>query len=229
MSRVDLSPEQLDAMAAGPKERPLDELIEDHRLLYRADLAEYRLHVSSGETGMEETAARRRKVGRQYGSNGHPATWTGLPFAPVFLRYIDWSRDRVQASIRPSFPGRHYSWSTAFWAQWAECRRFHPEHHDRPEWRGSLCYQLIHFTVRREPPFGLEAACLVLGVTPPRAGRTLRNGLLYIEGYMDRQMNRAQEKAKPIRERIHWREGREPHGLPGLHNAECPQCREEAG
>lgn len=31
MTRIDLSPEQRDAMAAGPKERPLDELIEDHR------------------------------------------------------------------------------------------------------------------------------------------------------------------------------------------------------
>lgn len=235
MTRRERSDAQLDAEAAAPRhEQLITDLIEDHRHLYRADLQEYRLHASSGETGSDWTGDR-RPVGREYGSNGHPATWTGLPFTPVFLRYIDWARDQEQVSIRPSFPGRHYAWSTAFWARWAECRRFHPEHHDRPEWRGSLCYQLIHFTIRREPPSGLEAACLILGLTPPRAGRTLRDGLLYIASYMDRQHNRQKETLKPLRERMGkdpnevplWRDRHqlERHGLGGLHREDCPQCR----
>jgi hypothetical protein len=213
MTRIERSPEQLDAEAAGPEQR-LELLIEDHRALYRADLALPRLHIRTGYTPDEEGAT---------GPDSHIG-WTGMEFTEPFLRYINWDSKSQEAGVRPPVSlGPGYAWAKAFYAQWAECRRYHREHHGRPEWRGSLCRQLVSLTVRYD--LSLESACLVLGVTPARAGRTLRIGLLWIESSMDRWLKRQEEQARPLRSRVLWRDSGERHHLAGLHAEDCPQCK----
>lgn len=213
---------QLDAEAYRRLEEvPVVELIEDHRALYRADLNHPRLHQRDGEFGI------------------------GMPFAHTFERLVNWERSRQAVGVRPSSPGPAAPWVTARYAQWAECRRSHPEHHDRPEWRGSLCHQLIGFTVIRE--MDLVNTCAVLGVTSDRAGRTLRNALLWVERYMDNARDREQQRqrSQSPTENFAWRDlpleariaylrkiiaQREPvspeerHDQPGIHQETCPKC-----
>ena len=211
MTRRPYSDSTYDALAEGRRraeEIPAGELIEDHRAAYRADLMLPRLHVRDGESGI------------------------GPPYSEPFRRFIDWD-DRNQADgVRPSSPGIAFPWSAAFYAQWAECRRSHPEHHDRPEWRGSLCYQLISWTVRHA--CSLESTCLILGVTVPRAGRTLRNALLWVEARIDQQQQR-QEQRERDKERPAYKvyeppePSQERHDQPGIHAETCPKCIRKRG
>lgn len=205
MTRIDRSDSQLDAEAQyrRAEEVSVGELIEDHRAMLRADLELYRLHDRDGESGI------------------------GPPFSDRFRRYIDWDRKDQAAGVRPTRPGPTAPWITARYAQWAECRRSHPEHHDRPEWRGSLCHALVSWTVVNGR--SLTDACLILGVTPPRAGRTLRNALLWVESHIDRQRDRDEQRQRD-RERPAYKvyeppkPSEERHDQPGIHQETCPKC-----
>lgn len=225
MTRIRRSDAQLDAEAQGhrlsevpeywacPKhpthaDISVVELIDEHRDHLRTELSLPRLHVGDGEYGI------------------------GMPFAAPFEYYIGWERREQAEGRRPSHPGILFPWSSARWAQWAECRRSHPEHHDRSEWRGSLCSGLITWTVINRSSNGtyytLTDACAVLGVTSDRAGRTLRNSLLWIERRMDAVREREEQRQRSQTPYEPWEPPKvaEHHIVDGLHREECmhPEC-----
>lgn len=64
MTRVDKSPEQLDAEASAPEDRDLEQAIAAHRLLFKAETGILKLHQRDGESGL------------------------GPPFNPIFAAYL---------------------------------------------------------------------------------------------------------------------------------------------
>jgi hypothetical protein len=104
------------------------------------------------------------------------------------------------------------------------CRNQHPEHLDRVEWQGSLCYELVSFTIRRD--YSLPAACWELGTTPDRSKRVLNGALYWIEEAMDTQRQKQEDRRAADVGRNRWWEEmhHERHDMPGLHAEECPQC-----
>jgi len=203
VSRVDISPEQRQAEAAAPARRPVAESIELHRGLYRDDLTIKKLTTESPPVF---TSASGKRTSDPMSMIGPTLSW---PLARlVFEEYgyiFPWNR---AASIM----------------RYRLCRNQHPEHLDRAEWQGSLCYELVSFTIRRD--YSLPAACWELGTTPERSGRVLTNALYWIEGAMDAQRQRQEDRrAADVGRNRWWEESRhERHDMPGMHQEECPQC-----
>lgn len=118
----------------------LVELIEDFRAELEAELPA-KLHTNSGESGADYgTSATRR-------TNGHPATWTGLPFTGSFLRYLGHSEQYGAEFIAA--------------ASMDEIRDFCRIHHDESHWSqgptASLCRRLAVRSVEARQPLTLIA------------------------------------------------------------------------
>ena len=143
----------------------------------------------------------------------HGESGLGPPFNPVFAAFLD--------EQYGSFP-----WSKALlFLRVRVCRQTHPQHWDRPEWRGSLCHQFVSLVIRHET--SLDYARLQLGLADEgRARRDLNSCLLVIERRLEVVL--ADEKAKqalPARSPSEWMAPLHEHiAMPGLHAIECPQC-----
>ena len=202
MTALRKSDSQLDAEAAAPR-RPIEESIALHRLLYRDDLTIKRLTTETPPVLTDGTGKR----------TSDPMSMIGPTLSMPLTRLISEEY------------GYLFPWSRAVQImRYRLCRREHPEHLDRPEWNGSLCYQLVTFTIRRE--YSLPRACYELGTTPERSERVLTNALYWVETAMDVQRQRQEERQKPDRRLRPWYEAdtHERHDQPGLHQEDCPQC-----
>lgn len=134
----------------------------------------------------------------------------GPPFNPVFAAFLD---ERYHA-----FP-----WSRSLlFLRWNVCRRTHSQHWERAEWRGSLCFELVNYVIRRES--SLDYARLQLGL--PNEGktrRTLDSALLVIERRLEALL--ADDKPEVRRDPVEWMASPHAHRpLGGLHGEDCPQC-----
>ena len=206
MTRVDRSPEQLNAEAAAPQE-PLSQRIALHRKLYTGETI-YRLHDRYGDPGggydpdNDDPKPKPR-------ANGWGAGATGLPFSAAFRRHLSGST------------GLQFPYATAVKAMWVECRRAHAEH-KRSEWRGSLCRTLIDMTVAGE--WNFDRACLAIGVHPERTERTMHHALNRIESKLAELEMRATEPTP--RSAAEWMAPEHVHhAVPGLHEQDCRQCQ----
>lgn len=202
MTTLRKSDAQLDAEAATPR-RPIAESIELHRGLYRDDLTIKELTTESPPVFTSSTG---KRFADPMSMIGPTLSW---PLARlVFEEYgyvFPWNR---AASIM----------------RYRLCRNEHPEHLDRPEWNGSFCYELVSLTIRRD--YSLPAACWELGTTPDRSERVLTNALYWIEGAMDAQRQKQEDRrAADVGRNRWWEEPHvERHDIAGLHQDECPQC-----
>lgn len=193
----------------------LDELIEDHRAMYRADLYISQLVTRQPPSSMDVRTGER---------NQEPGAATGMAMAGRFLRYLS----------HPEGYGYDFPWSKALWKLRVECRRNHPQHRsgDRPFWRGSLCHQAVRLTV-----IGGEAG-RIGPLSASNAARVLR--LDHIESMLRRAFGDIETTMDDYRERAEKRvredEGLAPpvgvamraperHDMGGMHRADCPQCR----
>lgn len=140
----------------------------------------------------------------------------GVPFSPAFEALLDgrlggfpWSRAMLHLRHRV-------------------CRGTHPEHLERPEWRGSLCHTLVHLVIRHE--YSVDHARYELGLPDEaKTRRTLANALLTIERHLDDSMRREQQRQTQPRKPAEWMAAPWVHRrLDGLHREECEQCRRVA-
>ena len=188
----------------------LDATIDLHRQLYHSDLWIERLVSRQPPTSLDLNTG----VLHQ-----EPGAATGMPMSGRMLRYLS----------HPEGYGSDFPWSKALAALKYHCRKNHPDHRraDRPYWRGSLCWQVVFLVVVR-------------GFSPTAAGQILRleriepllpRALRTIEDTMDDYRAKAEKRARedegrgdgaiPVERPAH-------HAVPGLHAAECPQCRRAA-
>lgn len=184
--------------------RPVAESIELHRGLYRDDLNIKHLTTESPPVFTDGQTGKR---------TSDPMSMIGPTLSWPLTRYIGEEYGYV-------FP-----WNRGLSImRYRLCRKEHPEHLDRPEWRGSLCYELVAYTIRRE--YGLPAACYELGTSPDRSGRVLNNALYWIENAMDAQRQHQEDKQLPDKRLRRWDDPitHENHNIPGLHQQDCPQC-----
>lgn len=203
MSVLRKSDSQLDAEAAQAR-RPVSESIELHRGLYQDDLRIERLTTESPPVFTDWNTGK---------SRADPMSMIGPTLSWPLERYLSEQFGYV-------FP-----WHLGLTIMRHRlCRQEHPEHLDRPEWRGSLCYELVAYTIRRD--YSLSAACYELGTTPERSGRVLNNALYWIEDAMDRQRQKQEDRQKPDKRLRRWDDPivHENHDIPGLHQEDCPQC-----
>lgn len=141
-------------------------------------------------------------------------TAIGVPISTRLLRYLQ----------QPS--SHDTPWASSLLRLRVECRRSHPYHRagDRPYWRGSLCHQLVTFTVIRG--WSVENAAKILRYDNPEP--ILRNALRYIEACIDADRDKAERRARedagtgpgPIPQPVMAH-----HAVDGLHRQECPQCK----
>jgi len=138
----------------------------------------------------------------------------GPPFSPAFERFLD------------AFYGTAFPWSAGLKSLRWDCRRNHSEHWSRKEWQGSLCYRLVHLTVREGWHF--DRACYELWVDPNRTERVLLRGLRRIEQRLTELASR--EESRTISERgaqdpTRPAEPAHVHRHPPESSLEdCPQC-----
>ena len=214
MTDIRKSDAQLDAEAVGKSESTtLDAMLADHRSMYAADIFIPRLSTESPPVFMDP------HTGVQ---SADPMSRIGPTLSKQLAGYIDYHQRDGDNVPTPSgiFP---YARSMAVMRQ-RLCRQRHPEHTQREEWGGSLCYALVSLTVGQR--YHYEQACLKLLVSPTRTEDVLRRALRFIEEHMD-EMRARQTYAKvdgvwpapPAH--VH-------HAVPGLHQDECEQCRRAA-
>jgi hypothetical protein len=194
----------------------LEQAIELHRELYRADTHIDRLVARQPPTSLDLNTGL---------LDEEPAAAIGMTVSGRLLRYVS----------HPEGYGSDFPWSKALWNLKAWCRREHPFHRgaDVPYWRGSLCWQLVYLTVVGKPkgdgPATITEAARILRYDNPEP--VLRLALERIEQSMDDYRARAEKRARedegrgdgaiPVQRPPH-------HAVPGLHAAECPQCRRAA-
>jgi hypothetical protein len=188
----------------------LQQAIETHRAAYRADLFIDRLVARQPPTSLDLNTG----VLHQ-----EPAAAIGMTVSGRLLRYVS----------HPEGYGADFPWSKALYRLRWDCRKNHPNHRgaDVPYWRGSLCHELVRFVILRE--FSVQSAAAVLRYDNPEP--VLRQALTFIEESMDHARERAEKRARedegrgdgaiPVERPGH-------HAGPGLHAAECPQCRRNA-
>ena len=148
-----------------------------------------------------------------------PAAAIGMNMSGRLLKYVG----------HPEGYGSDFPWSKALFRLRYQCRREHPYHRaaDRPYWRGSLCHELVRFTVIRE--FSIENAAKILRYDNPEP--VLRYALSYIEASMDEARRKAEQRVRDEEGRFSVTDAprvEQRHDQPGLHASECPQCRRNA-
>lgn len=92
----------------------------------------------------------------------------------------------------PEGYGQSYPWRSAAWRLRYHCRREHPGHTERDEFRGALCERLVKLVILYH--HSLEEACGVLGTSPDRTAQNLVKALDWISGDMDRADDDAERK-----------------------------------
>lgn len=183
--------------------------IDQHRSMYRGDLR------------IERTVARQPPLtvdvntGQRHQEDGPRV---GMTLSGRLLRYLS----------HPEGYGDQFPWSKALWRLRVECRRNHPYHRGAtvPYWRGSLCHQLVMFTIVRG--WSVENAARILRYDNPEP--VLRQALQWMEDDMARARELAEVRAREDA-------GRGPGAIPEpelVHHApseehvrECPnpECR----
>lgn len=207
----------------------LDRAIEDHRALYRADI-DFNPTQRTPPVAYTWDEERRMMVPDDRPLVINPltanevtvpdgptqSTQVGMPISGRMLRYL-------------MGPTHDTPWATALKALRVYCRRHHEFHRaaDRPYWRGSLCHQLVVFTIMRD--YSLLQASGILRYDHPEP--ILREALAFIEQTLDDFRAKAEKRerelaghgpgAVPVERPGH-------HAVPGLHEIECPQCRRNA-
>ena len=148
-----------------------------------------------------------------------PAAAIGMTISARLLKYVGHADGY----------GSDFPWHGALWRLRYHCRKEHEFHRaaDRPYWRGSLCHQLVTFVILRG--WSLQNAAEILRYDNPEP--VLRYALSWIEAAMDQARAKAERRQRD-------EEGRGPgavpdyvpahHAVPGLHQADCPQCRRNA-
>lgn len=195
---------------------PLEKRIIWHRALYRAD---------PGSVG--RLVSRQPPTTMEYGTGKlyvEPGAGTGMPMSGPMLRYLG----------HPEGYGDKHPWSKAWWLLKVECRRKHHSHRgiDRPYWRGSLCHQAVKLVIiggeaKGEGPLTVTQAAQVLHL--PKIDELLVRCFRDIERTMNEADDNAIAREKQLESIVNpvnvAPRPRENHGLPGLHQEECPQCR----
>jgi hypothetical protein len=195
----------------------LEQAIETHRELYRADTLIDRLVARQPPTTLD------LNTGILHVEDG---TRIGMTMSGRLLKYVG----------HPEGYGADFPWSKALWLLRVECRRRHHDHRaaDRPYWRGSLCHEAVKLVVIGGESGGTGP------LSPEHAGRILRidridelllRAFRFLEESMDSFRRRAELRARedegrgdgaiPVPRAAH-------HAVPGLHKQDCPQCRRAA-
>lgn len=125
----------------------LVELIEDFRDEIEAEMP-LKLHQDSGESAADFLSDAARKT------NGHPATWTGLPFTPQFERYLGHSENY----------GYEFIAAASFDEIAAYCRSHHDESHAVGGPTASMCRRFSVAVVELRQPLAFVAAMEGTGI-----------------------------------------------------------------
>jgi hypothetical protein len=160
----------------------LEQAIETHRELYRADTYIDRLVARQPPTSLDLNTG----VLHQ-----EPAAAVGMTVSGRLLRYVS----------HPEGFGSDFPWSKALWLLRVECRRRHHDHRsaDRPYWRGSLCHEAVKLVIIGGESGGTGP------LSPEHAGQILRidriDELLlrcfrFLEETMDDFRRRAEKRAR---------------------------------
>lgn len=208
---TDKSDAQLDAEAA----EPLGELIYKHRVYYHRDLYKPKLSTDDPPVLFDEDGDPEVQVTEI----GMPLSWplTSHLFSETVI--VDGTEQPVR-----SIHGPDSLWSKAAFAQWAKCRRIHPEHAERESFRGSLCRLVVGAVIRQHRSVDDVASDLQLEAT--RLASTLRSALRDIDREMKRLLEKAEFRHREDLGRFSWDETIPVHhAVPGLHMQDCPQCR----
>ena len=188
----------------------LDAQLTDHRAMYAADLHIDRLVARQPPTTLDVNTGHLEE---------EPAAAVGMTVSGRLLKYVS----------HPEGFGSDFPWSKALWRLKYHCRKEHEFHRaaDRPYWRGSLCHQLVTFTVCRN--WSVQNAAEILRYDNPEP--VLRYALSYIEATIDEARRKAEKRLRDDEGRgpgavpaPEWRH----HAVPGLHMADCPRCRKES-
>lgn len=143
-----------------------------HRALYRDDL-----HV-------ERTVSRQPPTTLDLHTGlleEEPADGVGMNLSGPMIRKLG----------HPDGYGAHHPWSKALWHVRSWCRRDHRRryHASEPQWNGSLCHQMMMYTVVHG--WSIQNAAAILDYNDPEP--ILREALQYIEDKID-DFRRAQER-----------------------------------
>ena len=122
------------------EDHALAELIEDFRAELEAEIP-VKLHQDSGESTGTFTPDVTRKT------NGHPATWTGLPYTAQFERYLGHSENY----------GYEFIAAASFAEIAAYCRSHHDESHGDRGPTSSLCRRVAVAVVEMRQPLAFVA------------------------------------------------------------------------
>ncbi len=152
----------------------LAELIEDFRAELEAEVP-VKLHQDSGESAGEFSADVTRKT------NGHPATWTGLPFTSQFERYLGHSENY----------GFEFIAAASFDEIAAYCRSHHDESHADKGPTSSTCRRLAVAVVEFRQPLAFVAVQEDLGIFAVR--KLLIDVLTHAAKWRERKRDRAVE------------------------------------
>ena len=215
---LDKSDAQLDAEAAAP----LSELIRKHRMYYRRDL--YKPVLASDDPPVlfdgDEAEVQVSEIGMAL-------SWPLTSHVFSETRFIEEDGDRVEEPVY-SIHSPDSMWSKAAFAQWAQCRRGHPEHHERKAFQGSLCKLLVGRVIRGG--FEPDEMAYQLQLDRERVAETLRSALKAIDREMQRLIDKGMTRHSEDQGRFTIFEERPVHhAVPGLHMQECPQCKRLTG
>jgi hypothetical protein len=186
----------------------LDQLIEDHRQLYRSDLHIDRLVSRQPPTSLDLNNGQLHE---------EPAAAIGMSMSGRLLRLLGHPE---------GYRGAH-PWLEAWHKLRWNCRRNHPYHRagDRPYWRGSLCHELVRFVIVDD--WSVHNASKILRYDNPEP--VLRSALSFIEQSIDDARRKAEQRAREDEGKFTiYDEPPHHHAVPGLHQDECPQCRRNA-
>lgn len=113
-----------------------------------------------------------------------PAAAIGMTISGRLLKYVS----------HPEGYGGEFPWSKGLFSLRWWCRKNHEFHRaaDRPYWRGSLCHQLVTFTVIRG--WSVHNAAEILRYDDPEP--VLRLALEYIEQRMDAEREKAEKRSR---------------------------------
>ena len=181
--------------------------IEDHRAMYRADLLIPKLVSRQPPTTLDPHTGE---------LHVEPGAATGMPMAGRLLKYLG----------HPEGYGADFPWTKAAWKLRVECRRKHPHHRgaDVPYWRGSLCHELVRFTIIRS--YSVQSAVEILRYDNPEP--LLREAFRFIEQVIDAERAKAERRAREDEGKFTIYDEAPVHHAPSReHIAECPnpECR----
>lgn len=212
MTRIEKSPEQLDAEASAP----LSATIALHRGLARDDAYIEKLVSHQPPTTFDYEKA---------GWDQHEAAIIGMNMSARLYRYVE----------APS--GGEFPWRAGFRRLRRHCRNHHRPYHmgsDVPWYRGSLCQESVRLTVlgpekrtaKLDGPLSVHDASQLLRYD--HLEPVLREAFAYIEAAMSDFRARAERRAREETGRFTiYDQPPEHHAVDGLHRAECPQCRKK--